>query len=135
MNLFRSLASPPDAGRAALIVALMSLAGCSVFAPKQEPLPPPAEPPKPQYAEPLATHTFPYDPKTTAVVGTLQATIAREEDTLPDIARRFNVSATPVREAFGRLAAEGQLHFVDNIGYSVPALPAASRKTRSLSSC
>jgi DNA-binding GntR family transcriptional regulator len=30
-----------------------------------------------------------------------------------------------VREAFGRLAAEGQLHFVDNIGYSVPALPAA----------
>jgi DNA-binding GntR family transcriptional regulator len=44
---------------------------------------------------------------------------------IADIARRFNVSATPVREAFGRLAAEGQLHFVDNIGYSVPALPAA----------
>ena len=44
---------------------------------------------------------------------------------IADIAKRFGVSATPVREAFGRLAAEGQLHFVDNIGYSVPALPAA----------
>lgn len=44
---------------------------------------------------------------------------------IADIARRFGISATPVREAFGRLAAEGQLHFVDNIGYSVPALPVA----------
>ena len=82
----------------ALVVALVTLAGCSVFTPKQEPLPP-AEPPKPQYAEPLATHTFPYDPKTTAVVGTLQATIATHEDTLPDIARRFNLGYDEVINA------------------------------------
>lgn len=44
---------------------------------------------------------------------------------ISDLARQFAVSATPVREALARLAAEGQLHFVDNIGYSVPPLPAA----------
>ena len=75
----------------ALVAVLATLAGCSIFTPQQKEPPPPPEPPKPQYAEPLATHTFPYDPKTTTVVGTLQATIAAEEDTLPDIARRFNL--------------------------------------------
>jgi len=44
---------------------------------------------------------------------------------IADIAKRFGISPTPVREAFARLAAEGQLLFVENIGYSVPALPAA----------
>jgi DNA-binding GntR family transcriptional regulator len=44
---------------------------------------------------------------------------------IADVAKRFGVSPTPVREAFARLAAEGQLRFVDNIGYSVPALPTA----------
>jgi len=61
---------------AAVLGLLASLAGCSLFSPTREP-PPPAVPPAPRYAEPLATHTFPYDPKTTGVVGTLQATIAR----------------------------------------------------------
>jgi L,D-transpeptidase ErfK/SrfK len=61
-----------------------------MFAPQREP-PPPVEPPKPQFAAPLATSVFPYDPKTTSVVGTLQATVANEEDTLSDIARRFNL--------------------------------------------
>ena len=84
--------------RVAIIAALVTLSGCSIFQPRHEP-PPPPEPPKPQYAEPLATHTFPYDPKTTAVVGTLQATIAREEDTLSDIARRFNLGYDEVVNA------------------------------------
>ena len=44
---------------------------------------------------------------------------------IADIAREFGVSATPVREALARLAAAGQLRFVDNIGYSVPPLPDA----------
>ena len=44
---------------------------------------------------------------------------------IAEIAKQLGVSATPVREAFSRLAAEGQLRFVDNFGYSVPALPVA----------
>jgi L,D-transpeptidase ErfK/SrfK len=76
---------------------LATLAGCSVFEAKEPPAPPP--PPKPQYAAPIATHVFPYDPKTTAVIGTLQATIAHEEDTLSDIARRFNLGYDEVVNA------------------------------------
>lgn len=48
---------------------------------------------------------------------------------IADFARRFRVSATPVREAFARLTAEGRLDFVDNVGYSVPALPTAKAYT------
>jgi DNA-binding GntR family transcriptional regulator len=48
---------------------------------------------------------------------------------IADLAKRFAVSPTPVREALARLAAESQLHFVDNIGYSVPPLPTAREYT------
>jgi L,D-transpeptidase ErfK/SrfK len=75
----------------ATCVAMASLAGCAIFVPEEKAPPPPVAPPKPRLAEPLATHTFPYDPKSTGVVGTLQATIAAHEDTLSDIARRFNL--------------------------------------------
>lgn len=44
---------------------------------------------------------------------------------IADIAKEFGLSATPVREALARLAAEGHVRFVDNIGYSVPPLPVA----------
>jgi L,D-transpeptidase ErfK/SrfK len=91
-----SLARPH---RVVALVALVALSGCSMFTPTEREPPPPPEPPKPQYAEPLATHTFPYDPKTTTVIGTLQATIAREEDTLSDIARRFNLGYDEVVNA------------------------------------
>ncbi|HWJ05948.1 MAG TPA: L,D-transpeptidase family protein [Steroidobacteraceae bacterium] len=85
--------------RIVAVAAFASLAsGCSLFQVEKPPAPP-AEPPKPQYAEPLATHVFPYDPKTTGVVGTLQATIANEEDTLSDIARRFNLGYDEVVNA------------------------------------
>ena len=44
---------------------------------------------------------------------------------ISDLARRFEVSATPVREALARLAAENRLVFHENIGYRVPDLPSA----------
>jgi L,D-transpeptidase ErfK/SrfK len=40
---------------------------------------------------PVATHRFEYDPETQDVVGVMQKTIVGEDDTLPDIARRFNL--------------------------------------------
>jgi L,D-transpeptidase ErfK/SrfK len=63
------------------------------------PPPPPSEPPKPEALPPLATHEFPFDPKTTTVVGTLQVTHSRREDTLADIARRFNLGYDEVVRA------------------------------------
>ena len=72
-------------GRATATIGLLVLGGCSIFRPA--PPPAPVEPPKPRLAEPLAMHTFPFDPRTTGVVGELQVTFSRHEDTLPDIAR------------------------------------------------
>jgi len=82
----------PAAGliRATALIALLALGGCSLFRPVPEPVVP-AEPVRPQLAAPLATHTFPFDPKSTGVLGELQVTFANHEDTLPDIARRFNL--------------------------------------------
>jgi L,D-transpeptidase ErfK/SrfK len=87
------------AQHAAVACVLATVGGCSIFVPQHEPSPPPAAPAAPQYAEPIATQVFPYDPKTTAVVGTLQATVARQEDTLSDIARRFNLGYDEVVNA------------------------------------
>jgi L,D-transpeptidase ErfK/SrfK len=73
----------------ALCLAVLAFAGgCSTFV-REEPAPPP--PPEPEVHAPIATQTFTFDPETTGVVGELQVTVAREEDTLADIARRFNL--------------------------------------------
>jgi L,D-transpeptidase ErfK/SrfK len=96
VTVFPSLAGL-RAAAATLVLAMGAMAGCSVF--KAEKPEGPAEPARPSYAEPVATHSFPYDPKTTGVVGTLQATIANEEDTLSDIARRFNLGYDEVVNA------------------------------------
>jgi L,D-transpeptidase ErfK/SrfK len=88
--MHRALVSPAvGLARASAVVALVALAGCSIFRP--EPAPAPVQPAEPRLAAPLATHTFPFDPETTGVLGELQVTYAHHEDTLPDIARRFNL--------------------------------------------
>jgi L,D-transpeptidase ErfK/SrfK len=53
----------------------------------EEPPPPPA----PKLADPVDTHKFELTNPDDDVVGEVQITIASKEDTLPDIARRFNV--------------------------------------------
>jgi L,D-transpeptidase ErfK/SrfK len=72
------------------------IAGCSLLRPSAPPPPPavvvaPVEPPKPQYALPIDTHRFEIDPLRDDVVGQVQIVTTTKEDTLPDIARRFNV--------------------------------------------
>jgi L,D-transpeptidase ErfK/SrfK len=76
---------------------MLALAACSLLSPpvKEEPAPAPApvpvEPPKPQYAPPVDTHRFEIDAAHDDVVGQVQVTISTKDDTLPDIARRFNI--------------------------------------------
>jgi len=88
----------PAARRVAALTLVLALGGCSIFVPhQQEPVV--AAPAKPQLLPPLASHTFPFDPKTTTVLGELQVTYARDEDTIPDIARRFNLGFDEVARA------------------------------------
>ena len=75
---------------AALVVSFVS--GCSLFEDvpgwgrkKEE-----VAPPVPALPEPVPTHRFAID-DTTDIVGVVQKTQATKEDTLTDIARRFNV--------------------------------------------
>jgi len=76
---------------------MFALAACSLLTPpvKEEPAPAPApvpvEPPKPKYAAPIDTHRFEIDAAHDDVVGQVQVTISTKDDTLPDIARRFNI--------------------------------------------
>ncbi len=59
----------------------------------------PPPPPKPQLAEPIDTHEFVLAHADDDVVGTVQITIARQQDTLLDIARRFNVGFNEIANA------------------------------------
>jgi L,D-transpeptidase ErfK/SrfK len=77
----------------AAALLLLCIVGCSFFhatpvAPP--PPPPPAAPPPPAPPQPLATHRFDIDADTD-IVGYVQKTVVGKEDTLPDIARRFDV--------------------------------------------
>jgi L,D-transpeptidase ErfK/SrfK len=83
--------------RAAMVLALIALGGCSLFQVKKPPPPPP--PPPPAIHAPLATHLFTYEPGVTAVLGELQVTHSRHEDTLADIARRFDVGYEELHRA------------------------------------
>lgn len=76
-----------------VVCAGASTAGCSMF--KTAPPPPPvvqaAAPPKPVLPRPSATHKFELGDDTGDVVGYVQKTMVGKDDTMPDIARRFDV--------------------------------------------
>ncbi|HUN27097.1 MAG TPA: L,D-transpeptidase family protein [Steroidobacteraceae bacterium] len=79
-----------------------SLAACSLLAGpwKQhvKPAPPPPPPAPPPAALPLATYKFELDPGED-VVGRVQLTTVGKDDTLTDIARRFNVGYEEIARA------------------------------------
>jgi len=77
--------------RATLAVGLLAMGGCSVFQVQQPQPSTPPSPPQPSVTAPLATHQFTYVPGMTGVLGELQVTKSRHEDTLADIARRFDL--------------------------------------------
>jgi L,D-transpeptidase ErfK/SrfK len=92
------------AARAALLLALAGLGSCALVGshPVAKPAavveaPPP--PPEPKLAEPLDTHKFTLTSADDDVVGAVQVTVASKEDTLPDIARRFNVGYEEIARA------------------------------------
>ncbi len=83
--------------RAAVVVGTLGVAGCSLLNEpwKHQPPPPPAPvavqpPPVPELPLPVATHEFELAGDGT-VLGAVQLTTIGKEDTLPDVARRFNV--------------------------------------------
>lgn len=88
---------------AAVLLLSFATAACVPFGSlwRRQPAPPVAAPPPPPEPEaPLAeaTHRFLLAPDTD-VVGHVQVTVARHEDTLPDIARRFNVGYEEILRA------------------------------------
>ena len=78
-----------------LIILGACAAGCSLFRPLPTRPPPPALPPPPKLApelpQPSATHKFELDTASGDVVGHVQRTPIGKDDTLPDVARRFDV--------------------------------------------
>ena len=90
---------PQSVWQLAFLTLLVTLGGCSVFVPQQKTAKVPSPPPRPVGLPPIATHTFAYDPRTDGVIGILQVTHARHEDTLADIARRFNLGFDEVARA------------------------------------
>jgi len=79
--------------RIAALLLGVGVAGCSLFhtAPVAPPsAPAPAPPPPPELPVPQATHRFDIDANA-EIVGYVQRTVIGKEDTLPDIARRFDV--------------------------------------------
>jgi L,D-transpeptidase ErfK/SrfK len=81
---------------AAAFLAL-SVTGCQLMQ-RQHEAPPPPAPVAPTIHEPVATHLFQIDGDD-QVVGELQVTKVMGEDTLPDIARRFNLGYEEIARA------------------------------------
>src|SRR6202167_4235402 len=79
--------------RLAVCLGGLGLGACTLF--RHTPVAPPpvvnaAPPPAPQLPTPNATHKFEVDPGSD-IVGYVQKTTVGKEDTMPDIARRFDV--------------------------------------------
>ena len=71
----------------------LAIAGCSLFHPAPKEPPPVVKalpPPPPPLPKPKATHLFDVEPGSD-IVGYVQKTTVGKDDTLPDIARRFDV--------------------------------------------
>jgi L,D-transpeptidase ErfK/SrfK len=77
----------------AILPLLLVFAGCSLVDGPWAPKPPPAPPVPvvPQDPPPQAMHRFEIDHEQDDLVGSVQVTKAGKEDTLSDIARRFNI--------------------------------------------
>lgn len=96
VNRMKSSARQGRALRCATVILLATMtAACVPFGSlwRKQPAPevaPPPPPPTPEAPLAEATHRFTIVPGSD-VVGRVQVTVARYEDTLPDIARRFNV--------------------------------------------
>jgi L,D-transpeptidase ErfK/SrfK len=76
----------------AMLAASLLSSGCSLL--KKDKVvvtPPPPPPPPPEFPAPEATHKFVIANDVDEVVGYVQKTVVGKEDTLPDIARRFDV--------------------------------------------
>ncbi len=74
----------------AVSLPAMFLAACSLMNSTTKTVAP-VEPPPPPIPEPVATHRYEIDPEHDDVIGVVQVVVADQEDTLSDIARRFNV--------------------------------------------
>lgn len=77
-----------------LVGTLLALQGCSLLRPAdkgRKAAPPPPPPPPPALPAPQATHKFELSSDAEEIVGYVQKTQVGKEDTLPDIARRFDV--------------------------------------------
>jgi L,D-transpeptidase ErfK/SrfK len=79
----------------ALALVALTLSACSLFGEPFSKKPPEGQPaaqaPQRVGSPPVATHYFVLDPAHDDVVGVMQKTLATADDTLPDIARRFNL--------------------------------------------
>src|SRR6202522_3125659 len=79
--------------RLAVCIGALTLGACTLFRSSHVEPPPPAvapPPPAPPLPKPNATHQFEID-SGSDIVGYVQKTIVGKDDTLPDIARRFDV--------------------------------------------
>lgn len=92
-----NLSIRPVLGRLVLLAAALLAAGCQITRQAEPPPPPPPAPPP--IEAPLATHKFRFDPEADEVVGEIQITHVQGEDTLSDIARRFNVGYEEILRA------------------------------------
>ena len=94
MNCPIDLFSYKSAARVGALAGILAVAGCSLLRPAPTAPAAPAATPAvvvPERARAFATHEFEIDPAHEDVVGVVQSTRIGKEDTLPDIARRFNV--------------------------------------------
>jgi L,D-transpeptidase ErfK/SrfK len=87
---------------ATAVILCVALAGCSLLSewrhPAQPPAPPAAPPAPPPQPSPVANERFTPSPDED-VVGVVQVVSASKEDTLTDIARRFNVGYEEILRA------------------------------------